>query len=191
MQQKMKKWAIVKNEGEHQIWRYLTTKEEVAPYPYILYAIEKYGWDDIMPCCMNSCGGYTTFPPDRIVNIIESPTKPDIKMLHLYIYDQPDFCCGWISPAGHTYSCSHYGHLDLAEDIVNEFWADSYKNWRAKNNNICAPDEYLIQDGWIKITADKQHFCLWDPDKMTNAAIAKLDELEAKWHDTTQHQILN
>jgi hypothetical protein len=178
----MRKWAVVNNRGQMEVWEYMDTWEDVKGYWYVVDAISKYGYDEIMPICMNRMGGYHSFSPEQIVEIIKCETRPTFHTydrLKSYFLNQEYFCCGWIAPNGDTYSCGHYGHISMAGEIVDYIYHDSYRVWMKINHN--APDDFLLQNGWIKIDASKNHFCLWDPDIMSNEAIAKLDELEKKW----------
>lgn len=176
-----KRWAFKQTPGGVEVWRYMDSIEEVRDYPYVMDAINKYGEKDVLPILMNSLGGYHTAPLDKIIEIVECNTRPDFShpQLQRHLINTPDFCCGWISPEGVTYSCHHYGHLDLAEELCRGFnlkWGFTSlecKHW------YYAPDEVLMQNGWIKIDASRNHYCFWD--KVTDKACAKLDELDKKW----------
>lgn len=184
----MKKWAFKQVPGAIEVWRYIDNIEECKPYYYVLDAIRKYGEKDVLPILMNSMGGYHSAPMDQIVKIVESDTKPSYNdpLLAKYFIDTDDFCCGWISPEGKTYSCNHYGHLDCAERLCTDFnlkWGYGVIKSKIKGledlHTYNAPDEVLLNNGWIKIDASKNHYCLWD--KVTDKACAKLDELDYKW----------
>lgn len=179
----MCKWAVVNNHGHNEIWEYLTTMEDIKPYPYILKVVLENGFHDVMPVCMNRFGGYHSFAEEEIMYVVECDTEPDIFDLCAFFINEPSFSCGWIGPDGNTYTCSHYGHVSLAEQICKVMYKEKYNKYINCSSKINAPDDYLLNNGWIKIDASRNHFCLWDPDIMTDAAIKKLDELERKWHE--------
>ena len=177
----MKKWAILNNYGDYEVWRLLETEDDIKPYAYIQYAIDKYGWDDVMPVCMNSVGGYHSLDKDKLVEIIEADTKPswtNYEFLKNYVINNQYFNCGWISPNGDTYMCHYSGHLDMAEKLVDFYYDEQYRLYR-KTSQVNAPDDFLLNIGWIKIDSSKNHYCLWD--KVSDKAMEKLDSLEKEW----------
>ena len=184
----MKKWAFKQTPSGVEVWRYIDNIDDCRSYPYVLDAIRKYGEKDVLPILMNSLGGYHTAPLDKIIKIVESEKQPSYHdpLLAPYFINTDDFSCGWISPDGNTYSCSHYGHLDLAEKLCEEFNIKfGYNVIESKVDSLSslhmynAPDECLLHNGWIKIDSSRNHYCLWD--KVTDKACAKLDELDQKW----------
>lgn len=178
----MKKWAFIKkSNGSIECWRYIDNLSELKPFWYILEAINKYGYDDVMPVVVNSLGGYHSVNPEDIVNIIESEIEPGyaLKDKYMKIKNNPDFDCGWIDLHGNTYSCNVYGHLSLAQDLCQTIFPKSYGEYVA-SSCISAPDDFLLDAGFIKIYDGHRHACLWD--KVSNEGMKKLDELEAKWH---------
>ena len=177
----MRKWAFIKNyDGSIGCWRYIDNIKELKRYPYILDAIDKYGYDDIMPVVINKLGGYHSVKPEDIINLIESETEPgqELKDKYMQIKNNPNFECGWIDLDGNTYSCGVYGHISLAKDLCEVMFKTSYTKY-IMSSSINAPDDFLIQAGFIKIYDGHRHACLWD--KVTEAGIQKLDELERKW----------
>lgn len=177
----MKKFAIIKSgHGEVGVWRVLETKEDIAPYPYIEYAISKYGWDDVMPAYMNKVGGYTSWSPENVLDIFECETWPtfrDCEFYREYVRNKDFFHCGWISPSGNTYMCRSYGHADLAEDLVDLMYSESYKKYR-KATGLHVPDDFLLQNGWIKVNTLSD--CIYWFDKVSDAAMATLNRLQTK-----------
>lgn len=53
--------------------------------------------------------------------------------------------CGWLSPIGKFYSCQEYGHVNLAEQLVQEYY---------RTEQTTVPDEYLLERQWIKLYED-------------------------------------
>lgn len=176
----MHTWAVVRDSSDEiGIWKYCTTKKDIAPYFYIKDAINKYGWDDIMPCIVNCRGGYTSAKGMEILDIITCEATPTLEDLQRYIKNEPKFNCGWISPNGDTYSCHHYGHTSLAQDICDFIYQETYRNYRLQPNSINAPDDFLLNIGWIKIDSSHNHYGIWTNDN--EGAAKKLDELQQKW----------
>ena len=179
----MKKYAVIHSDDGRGIWRKLETKEDIKDYWYIQAAIDKYGWDDVMPCYINKCGGYHSWSDEKVEMIFECeswPTLRDCDRYREYILNNKYFCCGWISPSGDTYSCGHFGHVSLASDITDFIYSDTYRKY-FKETRINAPDDWLINQGWIKIDASKNHYCLWH--LVTKDAMNKLNELEERWNN--------
>lgn len=175
----MRKWAFIqKDNGSVECWRYIDSLVDVRPYWYIMDAIHKYGYDDVMPIMMNRVGGYHSARGDNIITIIEAETEPslDQKDQYMKIRNNPNFDCGWIGPDGTTYFCNEYGHLDLAEELCNLF----FENSSTMDCRINAPDEFLVNHGFIKIYEGKRHYCLWQ--QVSKEAAKVLEELEKKWH---------
>lgn len=50
---------------------------------------------------------------------------------------------GWLSPEGVFHECDYWNHIDLAYDLL--------KAWAIEPKNDNAPDEELVQHGWIKL----------------------------------------
>lgn len=175
----MKKWAFIrKQNGDVECWRYIDNLKEVSSYWYIMQAIDKYGYDDVMPVVMNSVGGYHSVDTESIIKIVESETEPLLNTKEQFLKNVPQFTCGYIDREGNTYSCSCYGHLDLAEELCTYFHSTSWEEWK-HTTRLNAPDEFLIQAGYIKIYDDRKHHYSWE--YVTDAAIKKLNELEEKW----------
>ena len=177
----MKKWAFIKiGSRDVECWHYIDNEKEVSRYWYIVDAISRYGWDDVMPVVVNRFGGYYSPHPDDIIIIVESETEPSLeqKNKYMHIVNNPQFDCGWIDSRGNTYSCGLFGHFDLAEELATTLFPTAYTKYK-EATPLNAPDEFLLQSGCIKICEGKHHICLWE--FVSNEAAQKLDELERKW----------
>ncbi len=166
-----------------EVWEYIDDLKEAASYWYVRMAIDKYGVDDVMPICMNKCGGYhTCYKPD-VKCIIEADEWPSIathRELFTRDVNNPHFDCGWIDPSANTYICNYMGHARLAESLVELMHKKEYLKWRRDNKLVSAPDDFLLEKGWIKVLSSTPHHIVFY-DKTTDAAIKKLDEVEKKW----------
>lgn len=171
---RIKKWAFKKTPSNIECWEYIDDINIARSYWYVAQAIDKYGADEVMPILMNDCGGYHTAPMDKIVAIVESEEKPDLEFRNKYqkIIDNPNFKCGWISPSGHTYSCSYMGHASLAEDICKMF------GYPIRSQGVYVPDDTLLDLGYVKILSDGTHCCLWD--KVNDKVMEIVDELDQR-----------
>ena len=58
--------------------------------------------------------------------------------------------CGWLSPNGEFYPCSSYGHVSLAEKLVEE----RYKAQKMEDQLRIPKDDLLLSDKWIKLFQD-------------------------------------
>lgn len=58
--------------------------------------------------------------------------------------------CGWLSPNGEFYPCSSYGHVSLAEKLVEE----RYKAQKMEDQLQIPKDDLLLSDKWIKLFQD-------------------------------------
>ncbi len=178
----MPKYCIYdKGPGEPiEVWEYIDDVKVASSYWYVKYAIDKYGVDDVMPICMNKCGGYHTCYMPQVKCIIEADAWPSIashKELFLNNINNPSFSCGWIDSLGNTYLCNYMQHASLAADLVVMYYKQEYTKYKLAHNNINAPDDFLIDKGWIKVfNSPPYHAVLYD--KATDAAIKKLDEVE-------------
>ncbi|MBQ5735391.1 MAG: hypothetical protein IIV51_08430 [Lachnospiraceae bacterium] len=52
--------------------------------------------------------------------------------------------CGWLSPSGEFYSCSQYGHITLANELVRKYYIKLY-------SARYATDEFLLNSNWLKL----------------------------------------
>lgn len=178
----MAKYCVYDKGNAHpiEVWEYIDDLEEALQYWYVRQAIKKYGVDKVMPICMNKCGGYHTCWKPDVKCIIEADEWPNIsthRELFLKDINNPSFRCGWIDTLGNTYMCSYMGHASLASSLVLISHKETYTKWRVKNNGINAPDDFLLEMGWIKVCdSSPYHICFYD--KTTNEAISKLDEVE-------------
>lgn len=174
MYKRKRKWAFKQAFNNIELWEYIDDIDIACSYWYIAEAIDKYGAEDVMPILMNDVGGYHTAQMNQIIAIIESEEKPSLPARNKYmkIIDSPNFRCGWISPTCHTYSCSYMGHASLAEDICKMF------GYPIKKDGIYAPDDTLLNLGYVKILHDGHHICYWD--KINDKQAEMIDRLESK-----------
>lgn len=141
----MRKWAVRKPEYSDvcEVWEYIDKEEDIGwNLYYIKDVIKKCGKNRILPVLVNDLGGWHIADKNEIIEIIESDTRPELSFYKKYVINNKNFKCGWISPDCNTYSCSPYGHYDLAYDICKEY---NFKN-------DTASDDYLIKNGWVKVS---------------------------------------
>lgn len=62
-----------------------------------------------------------------------------------WFVDEPDFPCGWVSPDGHTFSCSDCGHEPLARYLLLHVVNGVHTGHAQK---------MLLQAGWVMVFAD-------------------------------------
>ena len=170
-----RKWAYKKTAwGNVELWEYIDDIDKARSYFYIREAIDKYGAEKVMPVLMNDVGGYHSAPMEEIIAIVESETKPTLTEQNKYkkIIDNPEFECGWIAPNCTTYSCGYMEHAGMAENICKMF------GYAIKKNGIYAPDDTLLELGWVKILNDGHHICLWD--KVNDEQAKMIDRLQGK-----------
>lgn len=179
-----RKFAIYDKGPNYSIeaWEYIDDLDTACKYWYVRDAIDRYGVEDVMPICMNKCGGYhTCYQPD-VVAIIESDTWPSIAT-HPELFrsdiNNSNFNYGWIDPDGNTYRCEYMQHAALAESLVQMFHPNRYTKWKLDNNDLNAPDDFLLNIGWIKVFTGSPGHCVFY-EKTTDKALAKLDEIEGK-----------
>jgi hypothetical protein len=143
-------------------------------------AIDKYGVDKTLPICMNKMGGYHTFYKSECIAIIESDTWPTLSS-HYDIFkgliNSKKFNYGWIDHLGNTYSCCYMEHASLASELVTMNYKIEYTNSVLIQNNINAPDDFLLKKGWIKVLNGKPAHLYFD-EYVTDAALKKLLEVE-------------
>lgn len=173
----MRKWVIKQpwKDAPLQVWEYIDDVEEAMQYWYVRQAIEKYGVDEIVPLAMNSLGGYHPLKPDapEVVAIIESETEPTLSLIRQYPIAKGSVANGWMSPECVTYTCDGYGHARLAERICDEFYHGSVDR-DDDGNLINAPDDKLLNKGWIKITAWRWLGYIW---LVNDAQVKRCEEL--------------
>jgi hypothetical protein len=181
----MKKYCIYeKPNGDVEVWEYIDDLKEAVKYWYVRDAIDKYGVNDVMPICMNKCGGYHTCYKPYVKCIIESDVWPSIathKRLFGRTINDPDFFCGWIDTNGNTYNCQYMQHASLADDLVLLMYKQEYTKWKMKDKNylLNAPDDFLLEKGWIKVFNSPPYHCVFY-EKASNKALKKLDEIEER-----------
>lgn len=179
----MKKFAILQRSPDEpvEVWEYIDDVKEAAKYWYIKISLEKYGIEGTMPVCMNKMGGYHQLYKPYLKCIVEAedfPTLATHKHLFTSNINNPKFKCGWIDTQGNTYICDYMGHARLASELVELFYEESFRKWK-QENLYNAPDDYLLQMGFIKVfKSPPYHAVLYD--KTTNEALKKLDEIETK-----------
>lgn len=162
-----KKWAFKKTPRSVELWEFIDDVDYANSFWYVAEAIKKYGVKDTMPILMNDNGGYHSADMDSIIAIIESDTKPsfDIRDKYQKIVDNPKFNCGWISPSGHTYSCSYMGHSSMAEEICKMF------GYPIKKDGLYIPDDTLLENGFVKVCEDGHYICVWSKVNDKQASI--------------------
>ena len=175
------KYCIYKRPwGSVEAWEYIDDLEEAMEYWYVRQAIEKYGVEDTMPICMNKCGGYHTFCKSDCIAIIESDTWPTLAThfeLFKGIVNRSGFKYGWIDPLGNTYSCQYMEHASLAEDLVAIHYKVEYPKSTLVKSRINAPDDFLLDKGWIKVLSGKPSSIFFD-EHVSKEALAKLVEVK-------------
>ena len=71
------------------------------------------------------------------------------------------------------------GHASLANELVTMNYKVEYTKSALAENNINAPDDFLLNKGWIKVlTGDPAH--IYYDKYTTKAALKKLLEIETK-----------
>jgi hypothetical protein len=149
---------------------------------YVRMSIDKYGVEGTMPICMNKMGGYHQFYAPECIAIIESDTWPSLSShydLFKGIINNEKFNYGWIDHLGNTYSCQHMGHASLAHELVTMNYQIEYTKSAFVENGINAPDDFLLNKGWIKVLSGNPDHIYFD-EYTTDAAIKKLIEVESK-----------
>lgn len=174
------KYCIYKKPwGDIEAWEYIDDLEEAKSYWYVRLSLDKYGIEGTMPVCMNKNGGYHQFYAPECIAIIESDTWPSLSShydLFKGIINNENFNYGWIDHLGNTYSCPYMGHAALANELVTM----NYKiEWTKKlvEDNINAPDDFLLKKGWIKVLRGNPSHIYFD-EYTTNEALNKLLEVE-------------
>ena len=71
------------------------------------------------------------------------------------------------------------GHASLAKELVTMNYAIEYTNSVLVKNGINAPDDFLLNKGWIKVLSGNPAHIYFD-EYTTDAAIKKLIEVEGK-----------
>ena len=177
----MKKYCIYKKPwGDIESWEYIDDINEAYSYWYIREAINKYGIEKTMPICMNKVGGYHTFYKPECIAIIESDTWPSLSShydLFKNIVNNEKFNYGWIDTLGNTYSCQYMQHTSLACDLVIINYRDEYAKYKLENSHY-APDEFLLEKGWIKVLRGKPAHIFFD-EYVTKEALEKLLSVES------------
>ena len=133
-----------------------------------------------MPIVMNKVGGYHTFYEPECIAIIESDTWPSLSThrdLFRELVNSKNFNCGWIDPLGNTYSCSYMGHASRASELVTMNYSIEYSESKLVKNKINAPDDFLLNKGWIKVLTGSPS-SIYDYDKVSDVALKKLVEIE-------------
>lgn len=178
----MKKYCVYDKGPNNpiEVWEYIDDLEEAMSYWYVAYAINKYGVEDTLPICMNQMGGYHTCYKPNVKCIIEANEWPNIathKDLFRNNINNPSFRYGWIDSLGNTYMCNYMGHAGLAADLVLMAHKKQYTKWKLNHNMVNAPDDFLIDIGWIKVfNSPPYHAVLYD--RVSKEALSKLDEIE-------------
>jgi hypothetical protein len=177
------KYCIYKKPwGDVEAWEYIDDLDEAMSFWYVRDAIDKYGIEETMPICMNKCGGYHTFNKKECIGIIESDTWPSLSS-HYDLFkikiNHPKFDYGWIDTLGNTYLCSYMEHASLASELVTMNYPKEYTEYRLKEDGINAPDEFLLNKGWIKVLRGNPAHIFYD-SYVTDVALSKLLEVENK-----------
>lgn len=136
----LRKWLIYqKPTGGLYAFEYLTTEEDISPYPYITA--------DRLPVMINSYGGYSTFDEatdgkNLLYCLVIPKGERPLSREDMFPCNSDKFVYGWISPAGDTYLCDYEEHMDAAEMIYEE----QYKK-------LCMNTERELEKlGWIKVS---------------------------------------
>ena len=178
-----KKYCIYKKPwGDIEAWEYIDDLDEAMSFWFVRIAIDKYGVESTMPICMNKMGGYHTFYKPDCIAIIESDTWPSLSShydLFKGIINNEKFNYGWIDRLGNTYSCRYMGHASLAKELVTMNYAVEYTDSALIKNRINAPDDFLLNKGWIKVLSGNPAHIYFD-EYTTDVAINKLIEVESK-----------
>ena len=179
----MTKYVIYKKSyGTVEAWEYVDSIEEASEYWYIKDAIRKYGAKEVLPVAINKMGGYHTVNEEEVIAIIESDTWPSLSShyaLFQGIVNNPKFDYGWIDLLGNTYSCNYMGHASLASDLVTMNYKVEYTKSKLVEEGINAPDDFLLNKGWIKVLSGNPAHIYFDA-KVSDLALKKLLEIESK-----------
>lgn len=181
----MKKYCIYEKPNDDvEVWEYIDDLEEAMSYWYIADAIRKYGVNEVMPVVMNKCGGYHTCYKPYVKCIIEADEFPTIathKELFSKSVNSPNFICGWIDTNGNTYNCQYMQHSSLASDLVLLMYKQEYTKWKIREENhlLDAPDDFLLEKGWIKVFNSPPYHCVFY-EKASDKGLKKLDEIEKR-----------
>lgn len=174
------KYCIYKKPwGDIECWKYIDDLEEALSYWYVRACFDKYGIEGTMPVCMNKIGGYHQFYEPECVAIIESDTWPSLSShydLFRGIVNNDKFNYGWIDPLGNTYMCRYMGHASLASELVIINYKVEYTKKKTEDN-IDAPDDFLLNKGWIKVFSGDPSHIFYDK-YVTDVALKKLLEVE-------------
>lgn len=178
-----KKYCIYrKSWGDIEAWEYIDDLEEAKSYWYIQMSLDKYGVEGTMPVCMNKMGGYHQFYEPECIAIIESDTWPSLSShydLFKGIINNEKFNYGWIDHLGNTYSCQYMGHASLANELVAMNYKVEYTESKLVEEGINAPDEFLLNKGWIKVLSGQPAHIYFEKF-VSDAALKKLLEVENK-----------
>jgi hypothetical protein len=177
----MAKYCIYKKSwGDIEAWEYIDDVEEACQYWYIRDVIKKYGAEKVLPIAMNKVGGYHSVFTDEVIAIIESDTWPSLSShyeLFKDLINNEKFNYGWIDSLGNTYTCRYMGHAALAADLVTLFYLEEFKNSELYINGINAPDDFLLEKGWIKVLKGNPAQIYYD-EKVSKKALNKLLEIK-------------
>ena len=178
-----KKYCIYKKPwGDIEAWEYIDDIDEAMSYWYIRMSIDKYGVEGTMPVCMNKMGGYHQFWAPDCIAIIESDTWPSLSShrdLFKGLINNEKFNYGWIDHLGNTYSCRYMGHASLASELVTINYKVEYTKSALVEKGINAPDDFLLNKGWIKVL-NGQPAHIYFEEYVTDAALKKLLDVENK-----------
>ena len=71
------------------------------------------------------------------------------------------------------------GHASLASELVTINYKIEYSKSKLIENSINAPDDFLLNKGWIKVLSGNPAHVYFD-DKVSDIALKKLLEVESK-----------
>ena len=168
--------------GDIEAWEYIDDLEEAKSYWYIQMSLDKYGVEGTMPVCMNKCGGYHQFYAPECIAIIESDTWPSLSShygIFKGIMNNERFNYGWIDHLGNTYMCRYMGHASLANELVTMNYPKEYTKYRLGEDSYNAPDDFLLNKGWIKVLSGNPAHIYFDKF-VSNEALKKLLEIESR-----------
>lgn len=136
-------WVIYQGKCGKYAQPLIRTKKEAEQFQTTAYAVNQN--PNILPVVVNRVGGYSSFNPNdkHIVKIVQSDDEPHIPFDERYCKNPETLDCGWISPDGDAYQCSTYDHYLCAGHALSEFFHGANSEGR--------PDEYLLNNGWIKV----------------------------------------
>lgn len=185
-----RKFCIYKKPwGDIEAWEYIDDLDKAMSYWYVRMAIDKYGIEDTLPICMNKMGGYHTCNKKEVIAIIESDTWPSLSShydLFKGIVNSEKFNYGWIDHLGNTYSCRYMQHASLAKELVTMNYAVEYTKSALVERGINAPDDFLLNKGWIKVLNGKPAHIYFD-EFVSDAALKKLLEVEGSDTECIYH----